>query len=318
MMDNYTEFEKRKRDMMELWKETFHDSDSYISLVFDTYYSLENTFVRYHENRLIAAMLSVAYEFQILRDDEEKTHLKGMYLCGLATRPEWRNRGIMSELMEEAEEEARRRGFDLTFLIPADDHLRQYYAKKGYHTGSWRSIDKYISGYGKGSIREDDLHIYSVKDFLKEEHRSFIGQIAEWCIGIERTRRHNTMVHSKVDLIAAMAENENSIFITHSTFNPEYPILAKVVGLVFPELPKDENEPLLIAGLYTSGKEIVNSILEATLRKFGKKELDFYVAANGTTTAERVVPYAMVKRLRSNENFYRNEIATFEISLMLD
>ena len=251
-MDDMTEFESRKKDMKELWKETFHDSDRYIDLIFDAYYSLENSFVRYHENRIIAAMLSVEYEFQILTNNGKKRPIKGMYLCGLVTHPEWRKRGIMADLMKEAEEDIKARGFDLVFLIPADDHLRKYYKKMGYRDSSWRTLQKITV---EDSDIEDSLtcpHIYSVKEFLKEGKTAFIEQLADWCREIEFSRHNNTIIHSRQDFLIIMAENENSIFLSSTSFNPEFPILAHVKAVAFPEPPDSPNEPLRVVGLLYS------------------------------------------------------------------
>ena len=249
-MDDMTEFEKRKKDMKELWKDTFHDSDRYIDLVFDTYFSIENSFVRYHENRIIAAMLCVAYEFQILTDEGNKRPLKGVYLCGLATHPEWRRRGIMADLMKEAEEDIKSRGFDFTFLIPADDHLREYYKKKGYRDSSWRSFQKINFGNTDFNDMLTLPHNYSIKEFLKEGKTDILEQLADWCQEIELSRRNNTIVHSRKDFITIMAENENSIFLSSSPLNSEYPILANIIAVAFPEPPDSPDEPLRVIGLF--------------------------------------------------------------------
>ncbi|MDE6637059.1 MAG: GNAT family N-acetyltransferase, partial [Muribaculaceae bacterium] len=89
--------------MVELWKETFHDSKRYIELIFDTYFCRDNVFVRYDGDLLIASMLCVPYEFQFV-SGKVNEKLKGMYLCGLATRTEYRKRGIMKGMMIEAED----------------------------------------------------------------------------------------------------------------------------------------------------------------------------------------------------------------------
>ena len=67
-----------KREMKELWKETFHDSDRYIDLVFDTYFTPENVYYQYDEDILIAALLMVPYDFNFLSYAREKVRMKGM------------------------------------------------------------------------------------------------------------------------------------------------------------------------------------------------------------------------------------------------
>ncbi len=86
------DIEKKKRDMMELWKETFHDSDRYISLVFDTYFCPENAFTVYDGEKLIASLLGVKYEFQRRAKDGKNEIFRGYYLCGLATHQDYRRR----------------------------------------------------------------------------------------------------------------------------------------------------------------------------------------------------------------------------------
>lgn len=339
-MDNITEYEIRKRDMKELWKDTFHDSERYIDIVFDRYYSLENTFVRYHENRIIAALLSVGYEFQILTKEGKKENRRGMYLCGLATRPEWRGRGIMTEVMKEAETAAISRGYDMTFLIPADDELREYYRRRGYETAAWRSIETYRQDTEEPKNSNDALHIYSMAEYRKKYGNGrFLEELAEWCMKEESLRKNNTILHSREDMLTVMAENENCVFLTDSVFNPEYPILARVKAVAFPELPEGPEGPLRVAGLYIAssasrmgkegdgeedkqrrGEDMEREILEAILKRFQKQEMETLRGVkNAYEKGKRgVSPYAMIKPLDENENKPENENPTFEISLMLD
>ena len=53
-----------KRQMMKLWKETFHDSDDYVNLVFDSYFAPEHVVYEESEGKVIAALLAVPYEFK--------------------------------------------------------------------------------------------------------------------------------------------------------------------------------------------------------------------------------------------------------------
>ncbi len=48
--------DKERKDMMVLWKETVHDYNPYIQLVFDAYYRPENAFTVYDGERLIASL----------------------------------------------------------------------------------------------------------------------------------------------------------------------------------------------------------------------------------------------------------------------
>lgn len=322
--------EKIKRDMMELWKETFHDSSRYIQLVFDTYFTPERIIVRYHENRIIASLLSVPYEFQILAKNGEKRLFRGLYLCGLATRQEFRRQGIMSEMMLEAERKARENGYDFTFLIPADSHLREYYRRKGYINSSFRSIERMKE---KACLSYEHMHIYSIKNLYETGNHLLLECLADWCIEREKEDECPTIIHSRKDMMAVMAENENSIFLTEEAIDLEKSILAKVIAVAFPEFCKEEDgeERVVLAGLYVKNQQIRESSdtkeknnicarIENKICKYysgHKVELQKpYV--NMHTYDMGVTPYAMLKPLDTNKKSCKIENIRYKIFLMLD
>jgi len=119
-----------RTEMMRMWKEIFHDSDDYISLFFDNYFSPGNVFYRLNDDaELIAMMFAIPCDF---RCDYLSESLHALYLCGLATDVAYRGRGIMSDMIKDLNTYARNGGFDFTFLIPADTGLRMYYSRLGY------------------------------------------------------------------------------------------------------------------------------------------------------------------------------------------
>lgn len=312
--------------MMELWKETFHDSSRYIKLVFDTYYTPDNAFVRYHENRLIASLLSIPYEFQILTKQGNKTRIRGMYLCGLATRPEYRRKGIMSQLISEAEFSATERGYDLTFLIPADSRLREYYRNKGYRNASYRSTS---TGIKCGKPCAPFLYIYTIRDLYESNRKEWMSLIADWCRNIELESEFPTILHSHQDMITVMAENENSIFLTERAIDLKYPNLAKIAAVAFPELPEDINEPAKIVGLYMrtnagdrkDQRETTTSIEDSLYNLYEHRGFFLSLPYESMVEPMRVVeqqPYAMAKALHPEAFFLKYQDPTFKIFLMLD
>ncbi len=343
-----------KNDMMKLWKDTFHDTDKYIKIVFDSYFSVENVFVRYEKEKLISALLCVPYDFHCSLSSDRKVSLTGMYLCGLATDPDFRGRGIMSQLMQEAESSLLRRGFDLTFLIPADGHLREYYHRKGYFDASFLSNEE-LRVCDLGPI-DDQLKIFSIKEAIDTGQSEFIENLAKWCHDIEARDWNSIMVHSCADMVAVMRENENSIFLTDSTFDLKYPILAKVHAVVFPEVISSEERSVVIKGLYLRDRSFPLEQMKHELEqnpykgnlsydRIDKNEPEEYIGSPalpiGVVCALKkefdhvpiklqlpcrknsnedmdVIRYAMVKPLRKNEFFTNYHIPQFRISLMLD
>lgn len=329
-MKENKDIEKIRRDMMELWKETFQDSNRYIELIFDTYFCRENVFVRYDGDLLIASMLCVPYEFQFI-SGKINEKLKGMYLCGLATRPEYRKQGIMKELMFEAEKSIKTRGYDMTFLIPADDHLREYYRIMGYYDGSYRTI-KTKNLLSKEQFQ--NLYIYTFKDLAESGNFELVKEFAGWCHERElKIQEYSTIIHSEKDLITAIAENENSIFLSDRPIDLKYPILTNVIAVVFPEIFGDNQRKCLrIVEMYLqdveAGEEHHQNLSEQQLDNisnvicnyFGSTNIEFVFSNNiyKETDPIRNYPYAMIKPIGNNPIFANKMKPTFRISLMLD
>lgn len=123
-----------RSQLRKLWADTFEDSEGYLDIFFDTYYRSALILTEERSGSVISALWGLPFDFT--------GGLKGLYLCGLATRPEWRGKGIMSRLMSLAEEWAVRNNFDFSFLIPAGEALRRYYCVRGYHDALSRTTCK--------------------------------------------------------------------------------------------------------------------------------------------------------------------------------
>ena len=119
----------RYRDaLMCMWSDVFHDSEEYISLFFDTYFNCDNCRVVMENGKVISMMFAIPYRFNVYGNGS----LNGLYLCGLATDVNYRGKGIMRRMIDDVNHDARLRGFDFSFLIPAGDSLRRYYNMSGY------------------------------------------------------------------------------------------------------------------------------------------------------------------------------------------
>lgn len=113
-----------------LWQETFGDSPEYVDLLYSLYYNPRLCLHEERNGKIVASLTGVPYSFSSGSGED----MRGVYLCGLATRPEYRRQGIMQNLIAEEENRAFHSGYRFTFLIPADDHLRLYYQKMGYRS----------------------------------------------------------------------------------------------------------------------------------------------------------------------------------------
>lgn len=130
--------------MRDIWKEVFGDTPSYISLIFDNYYSPDSTLIHQENGEISAILFALDYAFK----NKSQLDLNGVYLCGLATLPEHRNKGIMGKMIRDIEAKSRKNHKQILFLIPADEHLREYYKKFGFEDSAELEIIE-ISGVEK-------------------------------------------------------------------------------------------------------------------------------------------------------------------------
>lgn len=243
-----------KAKMMKLWKETFHDSDAYISLVFETYFDPE--FIEYYEEngKLISALIGIPYYFC-----NGKEKIKGLYLCGLATLEEFRHRGIMTDLIDNICRKAKDKGFSISFLIPASDMLRIYYASRGFCNAMYVVEDRYTdvhdfkNDYMQILYKEDErIRILKTKYFdsltveiLDSNNSNQIEKTIEYIIESEgNTSAYVSLLHSAKDVEAIIKENTISggkILISAN-------VDKKITGALF--ITFDERKRIIIPKIY--------------------------------------------------------------------
>lgn len=129
-----------KMKLSKLWKDTFHNSDDYISLIFDNYFDPGLAEYEIEEGEIVAGLIGIPYEF-----GNKESRLKGLLLCGLATKPQSRSQGLMTGMLERINKKAADEGFSFTFLILTADGLRKFFQDRKYVNAFYRVIDNYTS-----------------------------------------------------------------------------------------------------------------------------------------------------------------------------
>lgn len=212
-----------KKGMMRLWKQTFHDSDEYISLVFDNYFNPELIACELKDDRIVSALLGVPYSCSCRSVDNQDDAPKGLYLCGLATEPECRAEGLMSKLIEEINRKAFQLGFDFTFLIPANEGLIKYYFDRDYVEAFYKVENRYIIShdfrnelYGHISgnpnsaeklIEEfDNIKVKEIDGSDADEVLKFV----EFVIFMEHENQYPSIIHTADDIDIIIRENKIS------------------------------------------------------------------------------------------------------------
>ena len=111
-----------KREVMELWRICFDDTEEFVQFYFDKKYKEENALVYWDEQgAAIAALQTPLYPMTF-----GVTQIVTGYISGACTHPLARARGVMTKLLREAFYVMRGRKIPVSTLIPASEWLYDY------------------------------------------------------------------------------------------------------------------------------------------------------------------------------------------------
>lgn len=170
-------------ELKKVWKECFHDEDSYIDFYYENRFSKVTTLVK-RVDGIIASMLTLIPCAFVKNEISQPLY----YVYAVATRNEYQKRGYAKELILYAQQLANKEGAK-TFLVPASKSLFSYYEKLGYQTAAYQTIagaettKKMLESVEKLSAMEiaDSIQIseLTAKDFyeLREKHFTTEGYI---------------------------------------------------------------------------------------------------------------------------------------------
>lgn len=192
-----------KEGAEKLWMNTFHDSEEYVKLIFNTFYNDGLVECAVRDNKIVSSLLGIPFKFRYnknrdcitrqhpsYKDYMSRVELRGLYLCGLATYPEYRGLGLMSGLINEVLERAVASGYDLVFLIPANSDLREYYRKFGFEDAfpKWTGViePEKIAKNGCGVRIEYFNTLDSLLENIKISEKDGLTQFCKEFDGLER------------------------------------------------------------------------------------------------------------------------------------
>lgn len=118
-----------REKVKELWRICFDDSEEFTDMYFNLRYSNEVNVAIESGGELIAALQMLPYPMTF-----GGATLPTAYISGACTRPDYRSRGVMRQLLAQAFGRMYRNNTALTTLIPAEPWLFGYYARAGYAT----------------------------------------------------------------------------------------------------------------------------------------------------------------------------------------
>lgn len=112
--------------LKKIWKECFHDEDTYIDFFFSRRFCCENCLV-WTEGDTAAAMLHMLPASLVYNGVLKPIR----YVYAVGTLPQFRKRGISNRLLEYGNEWMEKRG-ESSILVPATDSLFGFYSRQGY------------------------------------------------------------------------------------------------------------------------------------------------------------------------------------------
>ncbi|MFV0420418.1 MAG: GNAT family N-acetyltransferase [Dysgonomonas sp.] len=164
----------------QMWKTCFEDTDEFLDIYFHYKYRNENTLIYFDGNKAVASLQMLPYSITFYKET-----IPFAYLAGLCTLPEYRNKGYMAKLINEAHHIIAQRNIHLSILIPAEDWLYGFYEKYGYEQVFERDdrliplkeiIDQY-SGIGEAYKAFNSL--FCDKDFCVQKNEKDFEAIVE-------------------------------------------------------------------------------------------------------------------------------------------
>lgn len=120
--------ENDRQVLMRLWQVCFEDPEAYIRYFFDNKFHPDKTLVKICDGKIVSSLYIVDYTVRMRGED-----FKSGFVVGVATYPEYRNRGYAGELLKEAFVVLRQRGYRFSHLYP---FRHSFYRPYGYETVS--------------------------------------------------------------------------------------------------------------------------------------------------------------------------------------
>jgi predicted acetyltransferase len=114
-------------DLKEMWRLSFSDTPEFMALYFSKICKAEETLILVERDVLVASLQMMPYRLKL-----KDTTVNACYIFGAMTHPKFRGNRYMEKLLLYAFDLMQKTGVAVTFLIPQEESLVEYYAKYGF------------------------------------------------------------------------------------------------------------------------------------------------------------------------------------------
>ena len=151
------------RDIIHIWKKCFGEDDPSVYTFLSRYYFNHCTLLEKADGHVVSMVFMIPCQTPF-----------GLaaYLYGIATLPEYQHQGISGRLIRRMLEKCRQNGVIFTFLIPADEELKDYYAKFGYMNTQTNAVFESDMDLGTGDTKKDRIMILPFDKSFRIENLS--------------------------------------------------------------------------------------------------------------------------------------------------
>lgn len=146
-----------------LWKECFGDEDSTINFYYDNRFCPENTLV-WLAGQAPVSMLTMLPAH--LRQNGELLPVR--YIYAVATSKAARGAGLSTLLLEHANRLTQQQGGALTFLVPANQTLFDFYAKRGYTSSFFLKT----ATFAAQNLQDCDTNCIKIDEISSTEYKT--------------------------------------------------------------------------------------------------------------------------------------------------
>lgn len=122
--------EENKEQIKNLWKENFfEDEEKIIEKFLEKVFENEKGVGAFFENKLIGMVLFLNSKIVF-----KNKKYNSAYFYAVCTNEKYRKKGVMASLFEFAEENLKKQGVEICFLVPENESLFKMYEKLGYES----------------------------------------------------------------------------------------------------------------------------------------------------------------------------------------
>ncbi len=255
-----------KKQVMDLWRICFEDSEEFIRFYFDRKYNEKNTMVVYQDGTVLSALQMLPYPMTW-----NNTLVSTAYISGACTLPEARSQGFMRKLLTKAFRTMKSRKIAFSTLLPANEGLYDYYALSGYAPVFAYNPENYYL-----SVCYPHPSVHSLK---KEEINRQFQELYHY-FEHQMLQRPCCIQHTQEDFRAIIDDlymSEGRLFVY---FTPN----ANFAGMAF-ALPCPDK--IHLTELLYDSEEEKSALLHTISCEWGKREIDNRKPVESSRTIQR-------------------------------